>query len=349
MSKWNAFKLRMSLLKIWFVKNLTVFIELVILISVVLILTGQIDNETPVLGIIFGDLSAAINEIINQRYSDDIVVNLLTIVISLLVTVGTLSSNLKRIALSDIRNPELKKMLIRAGLYFNKDGKLVKKVEVATRMDLDGDNKVGDVEITEIPREGLVPGLKRSMEELGTILSVKIETEAQVEQIKQQASLKETEAAVNEILPTAADSAREVTIEQIVEGSSLETIEARRNIFAKAFDATKALAIAGAVAIKNGVASSASWVWSKISAIGSAIGGFFKKLFTRQERPLRVKKEKVAKAKKQKVEPIVTPLVQPMIQEQPQVMPQPQIQSQTVSPRTATLDPIEALKKKYGR
>jgi hypothetical protein len=315
-----------------------------IFISVILILTGQIDQNTPVLGVIFGDLSVSINEILNQRYSDDIIVNLLTVVISLLVAVGTLSTNLRRIALSDIKNPELKKMLIRAGLYFNKDGKLVKKIEIATRMDLDGDNKIGDDDIHEIPRERFVPSLRRSVEELGTILTIKIESEAEVEQIKKDNDLLRTEEAIKAIAPVAIQSAREVTTEQILLNSE-EVTEEKRNLFKAGLNLIGAGILAGAVFVRNTtvkaavgtgrfVKSSAIVIGVFFKNIGLAIGGFFKKLFTKKEKPLKVKKEKVVKLKEAR---------------QPKPVKEKIVAQPKQQPVSTPVDPLEALRKKYGK
>jgi len=326
MNKLTAFKLRMSLLKIWFIKNLIVFIKLSILISVVLILTGQVDQNTPVLGIIFGELSIAINEILSQRYSDDIIVNFITIIITLLVTIGTLSSNLKRIALSDIKNPELKKMLIRAGLYFNRDGKLVKKIEIATKIDLDGDNKIGDEHIHDIPSERFVPSLKRSIEELGTILTVKIESESEINEIKRKADLEKTALAIKEIIPTAVQSAEKVSIEKILENTTPETREFRKNIIKTGLVFIGKSVSSMALSVKNAVVTGTKTTGKFIKFIALSIGGFFKKLFTKKERVIKVKVEKTISAIQPKIEPVIA--------------------AQSATPQ---MDALEALRRKYGK
>jgi len=214
MSKFDAFKLRLSLLRIWFFKNIIIFLEVLFFIGLVLVFTGQITEDTPVVGVVFGELSIAIREVLTQRYSDDLLVNSITTVLTLLVTIGMLSTNLKRIALSDIKSRDLKKALIQAGLYFNQDGKLVKRLEEATNTDIDGDKMIGDsgVTIDELPKERLLPSLKRAGDELVTIMTLKIEKEEHVEEIKEKADLVKTEKALDEVRNAAIDSAEKVLI-----------------------------------------------------------------------------------------------------------------------------------------
>jgi predicted transcriptional regulator len=195
MTKFEAFKLRMALIRIWFIKNLIVFLELAIAIGVVLVLTGQLPESTPIVG----ELSASIRQVISQDYSrGDFWINLLSTIFTLLVSLGVLSTNLKRIAISDIKSKNIKRALIQAGMYFNKEGKLVKRMEEASRIDIDGDNKIGETELSpeDLPREGLLPGLRRAGQELGTIIGMKIETKEDVEKIAEKTELKETVVAV---------------------------------------------------------------------------------------------------------------------------------------------------------
>jgi hypothetical protein len=220
MSKFEAFKLRMALLKIWFVKNLVVFFELIFIVSMILVLTGQLPESTPIVG----ELSIAIREVITQKYSDDFLVNLISMVLTLLVSVGMLSTNLKRIALSDIKSRNLKKALIQAGLYFNQDGKLVKRLEEATKMDISGDGKIGDSDIVveDIEKGKLLPNLRRAGEELATIMTFKIETEEHAEQIKEKADLKQTEIALAKVAEAVSES-----VEKKITGDTAKAVESK--------------------------------------------------------------------------------------------------------------------------
>jgi hypothetical protein len=230
MTKFEAFKLRLSLLKIWFIKNLPIFLELGIFTVVILVLTGQISEDTAILGLVPGlkDLSTAIkttfDEILtnnNSRLGVEFWSGLATTLLTFLVAVGTLSNGLRRISLNDIKSIKLKRALVQAGLYFNREGKLVKRVEEATRIDLDGDNKIGDTNKTveEIQSEegGFFGRVKKASEELGTIMTVKIETKQDVEKIEQKAELKETAKAV--------ESAKEVAISGAISKAETDTLK----------------------------------------------------------------------------------------------------------------------------
>jgi hypothetical protein len=215
MNKFESFKLRMALLRVWGLKNLGVFLNLFFVIGIILVFTGQINENTPVVGPLFDDVSIAFREALTQGFSSensgDIFVNFLTAVLTFLVTMGMLSTNLKRVALADIKSKALKRALVQAGMYFNQDGKLVRRLEEAAKIDLNGDNKIGDTGISmdELPREGFIQGVRRAGEELGTIIGMKIEGEHHAEEIKQKAGLKETEKAIAPVRDAAIDSAED--------------------------------------------------------------------------------------------------------------------------------------------
>jgi hypothetical protein len=199
--KIKNFKLKASLLRIWFIKNLTVFMQVGVLVSIVLVLTGSVDSNTPILGAIFGELSTNIRSIIEKDYDGGTLVNLVTVIFTLFITIGTLSIRLERIALSDIKSPGLKKALIQAGLYFNKNGKLVSRLETAAKIDIDGDGKAGNVDINEIPKEKLVDGVKRASEEFMTIINADITHDSEISQTIADANLKETKQALGMATP----------------------------------------------------------------------------------------------------------------------------------------------------
>jgi hypothetical protein len=222
MSKFEAFKMRAALLRIWALKNLGVFLNLFFVVGIILVFTGQINENTPVLGGIFGDISIALREALTQGFSTDrggdIFVNSITAILTFLVTIGLLSTNVKRIAISDIKSVPLKRAMVSAGLYFNSDGKLVNRLEEAAKIDLNGDGKIGDtgLSIDDIPKEGLFPGLKRAGEELNTIMTLKINEESHVEEIKEKAGLAEVEKMSESIRVAAADDSEKRVSDEAV-------------------------------------------------------------------------------------------------------------------------------------
>ena len=65
------FKLKFALFKIWFLKNILVFIQMFLIITFVLMLTGNISASTPILGKIlypfFKPLIDEIDNVINEK------------------------------------------------------------------------------------------------------------------------------------------------------------------------------------------------------------------------------------------------------------------------------------------
>jgi hypothetical protein len=246
MTKFEAFMLRVSLLKIWLLKNTTVFLKLGFLILVILTLTGQFDANTPVLswtGI--GDLSEAIKvtfaNILDSNGSQlgvDFWSALLGSTLSVFVAVGTLSSNVKHIALRDIKSVQLKRALIKAGLFFNRDGKLVKKIEETIRIDIDGDNKIGNVDthLDEIHNEGFFSGVKRTVNELGSIVSVKIDTVEDANRIKEKANLNKTSESLDQVNNITTNTAVNIVEEKVLKVTKSENNVNKTNVIKKLFN-----------------------------------------------------------------------------------------------------------------
>ena len=107
-------------------------------ISIILVIMGKITPDTPVLGILFGPLSVEINNVLNQNYDNTTAINIVTVVFSLLITIGVFSAKLKSITLSDIKSIKTKRALVAANLYFNSRGRLVRKIEEVAKIDLTG-------------------------------------------------------------------------------------------------------------------------------------------------------------------------------------------------------------------
>jgi hypothetical protein len=291
MTKFEAFKLRMALLRVWVIKNIIVFIELLIAVGIILVLTGQLPETTPVVG----ELSASIRQVISQDYSrGDFWLNLLTTIFTLLVSLGVLSSNLKRLVISDIKSKKLKKALIQAGMYFNKEGKLVKRIEEASRIDIDGDNKIGDTELSpeDLPREGLIPGLRRAGQELGTIITMKIETKEDAEKITEKAELKETVLAVEKIDEQLNKEVSNAISSKVTQGLSPVIKEKSKKKlssiigggYKKSTSFLGNLFLGGVFGVKNFLVSA----WKGFT-------GIFKKKEKKQEKEIKVKTKATAK------------------------------------------------------
>jgi hypothetical protein len=282
MSKFEAFKLRTTLLKIWAVKNTVVFFELFLFIGIILVLTGQLPESTPIVG----ELSLTIKEVFTNQYSNDFFLNVIGTVLSLLVTIGMLSTNTKNIVLSDIKSKKLKKSLVKAGLYFNQDGRLVKRLEEAMNMDLTGNGKIGDRDILveDLPKEGFLPKLKQAGEEFSTIMTVKIETKEDAQEAAKEANLETTQEALTAVQQAALQGMEDIMVREV-----------NKKVESKIKQPGLASKVSGIVltSLKSGVKST---------------GSFFSKLFGKIKGMFK-KKEKVEKVKNVQQAAQVQPVV----------------------------------------
>ena len=146
---WKNFKLRAALFRIWFLKNIIIFIEITFIVLLGLTLGGILPEGFP----IFGPLAQSIRECFEPVTVDgqEVVkspawLKVITTLITVLSSTSLIITKTKSIALNDIKSEKLKIALVRAGLYFNEKGKLVKKVEKVANRDFDGDGKIGDGE-----------------------------------------------------------------------------------------------------------------------------------------------------------------------------------------------------------
>lgn len=147
---WKNTKLKLQLLRIWFVKNIVMFLEIAGITLLILMLTGVLPEDTPVLGFIFGDLIASIHKILEKNDVNSGWMAFFSASISIVSAVGMFALKARSISIKDIKSDKLKLALIQAGLYFNSDGKLVKRVEKATQIDIDGDGKIAEEEDIKI-------------------------------------------------------------------------------------------------------------------------------------------------------------------------------------------------------
>lgn len=198
------FKLKMSLLRIWFVKNIVVFLEIIALILFILTFTGVLPAGFP----IFGKLSGEIKEALAD--SDNGWIKVISVLSSSFMSVSVFLTKAKSIALADIKNDNVKVALIRAGFYFNEKGQLVKKYEKVTNKDLDGDGKIGDEDAGEGKVSlGLFSGAINAVQEFFAIASLKIDdTKSEKEAYSdalEQTNMTEAAAAVDDMNQYIAD------------------------------------------------------------------------------------------------------------------------------------------------
>ena len=172
LSKKERAQLKAALLWIWFIKNIKVFIWAIFIILVALTCMGVIKPDTPLLGTIFGSISEAFQGLIKDLDGDYTVWTVIESIISLGFIVGLAATNFDRIALRDIKSKKIKVLLIKAGLYFDKNGKLTKRAEAIANIDIDGDGKADEQKIVTDKDETLFEQVKHSGEELKTIINI---------------------------------------------------------------------------------------------------------------------------------------------------------------------------------
>ena len=115
--------LRMSLLRIWFMKNLTFFLATVMVAILIIIATGC-GHNLPLIGMFFKDVPPFWG--VGNTFWENVLA-----VLGGLVTPCTacalILTKTRRISLNDIKSVKTKKAMIKAGLYFDKEGHLAKR------------------------------------------------------------------------------------------------------------------------------------------------------------------------------------------------------------------------------
>ena len=231
-------KLRLMLLRIWFMKNLMTFVKVLIAVVFVLMLFGQINEDTPVLGILIYPLLKplidSINEIIATRDASGFM-GFASSALSILITVSIFTIKLKSISQNDIKNKDLKIAMVKAGLYFNENGKLVKKVEKATGADINGDGVIDENDI--VKSEGFFKGITRAISEFVTVITTDISegetADEKIDEVAKSIDATETKEALDEIdhivITSTLDRAAEIvnrTFDRAVE--NVEKTEAEK-------------------------------------------------------------------------------------------------------------------------
>lgn len=237
---WKTVQLRMSLLRIWFMKNIMLFIRIACVVCLVCIFTGVITAETPILGSIiypiFAPLADEINTVIAEKEIDGLM-TFFSVAISVLFTVSMFAIKARSIAQSDIKNPKLKYAMVQANLYFNENGKLVKKIEKATGEDINMDGKIDENDIvTEGSRVGFFKGMVSAFQEFNTIMKADFNgneeddnDEEVYEKILEEADLKKTAEATEEIREHIKDSTDIMVLDKLENRADSELTEVLSN------------------------------------------------------------------------------------------------------------------------
>ena len=202
LTKIEQFSLRLSLLRMWFIKNLTVFLWLAFIICVGLTFSGLIGKDTPVLGIIFGSLSDDIQGIFNNNEGWSTFYGISESIICLVIAVALCAKKMKALSFDDIKSTKHKLLMVKAGLWFNEDGKLTKRVETITKTDIDKDGYIGEKKAEEIQKEeNIVEGLKRAGEEFVTIVTLDLSEvqKEEKEEVYSTTGLNEIKDGIDEI------------------------------------------------------------------------------------------------------------------------------------------------------
>jgi len=226
---WNTFKLRATLFRIWFMKNMIVFLQVFLVVCVVLTLSGVIKENTPILGVIIYPIFEGIIDEVNEMKSaqgSTVLVNILATCISVFVSIGMFTLKLKSICLADIKSDKLKLALIKANMYFNSDGKLVRRVERVTRTDIDGDGLIDKDETTseEVLSKGFFSGIKTAVQEFATIATAKLDTEDDYKETLDKADLTKSAEELEAVELEQNEQNIEKT-EEIVDGIMEEEIQ----------------------------------------------------------------------------------------------------------------------------
>ncbi len=213
-SKASVFAIRMQLLWIWFLKNITVFLRLAVFVLIILILFGVVKfGDDGIIDTIFYDVFRNWDEAKVNGFKT--VENVIAAILSLGISVLMVMRKTRSITVKDIKSRKLKIAMLKANLYFNENGKLCRKLEEATKMDINGDGKVGDTDLNEIPEEITAVGVVRAAGELATILTTPIDVNAgedkvlEDEELSQQVEDEDESVVIAEKLYTEEDGAPE--------------------------------------------------------------------------------------------------------------------------------------------
>lgn len=202
LTKFQQVKLRMQLLGLVFIKNLSVFIWAILIVCMILAFTGVIDQNTPILKYIFGDLAITVDQIMASAGASENISEAIGNALSLITVTTLCTSKIQRITKNDIKSKRIKLLLVRAGMWFDSDGKLTRRIETVTKIDLNQDGKIGEKQKTEEEKqESIVAGLVRAGEEFVSVMKVDLSNinENNEELLYERVGLTETKDGVDDI------------------------------------------------------------------------------------------------------------------------------------------------------
>lgn len=221
-SVWTSIHLRLTLFRIWFMKNLLLWVEIAAIIIVICMLTGHItETSPPGLGPLCYKIFGELLENIRQATQDSgKILDVFAAMASICLSIALFISKAKYITQSDIKNNKLKLALIKSNLYFNADGRLVKKLEKMTGRDLDGDNKADETEVVE---QGLLKNFFYAIKEFVIILTADLSgksnktPEDEYKATLEEANLKEAAEGYKEVKETTTNGIVNMTIDETIE------------------------------------------------------------------------------------------------------------------------------------
>lgn len=136
-SIYESTKLNLTLFKIWLMKNIVMIIQLSAIVLAILTFAGVM-NITSI---------NILSKTLNDLYRDvniETLMSALGSIATLFVSIGFISSKAKSIALDDLKSDKVKIALLKANLYFDKEGRLRKRVEDEVEI---GDPKINSSNI----------------------------------------------------------------------------------------------------------------------------------------------------------------------------------------------------------
>lgn len=261
-------KLRLSLLKVWFIKNALMFAEIAIVTLLILIFTGVLPESTPILGTIIKEIREACGD--SSKW-----IRVLSSITAAITALGMFAKKAKSIALSDIKSDDLKRKLINANMYFNEQGKLVKKetpTEASSKnklavagavTDAIKNNDRTDAEViadAAIQTVGFFGRVRDMFQEFHNIATIELDEDAEKAQeqyeqaivdngMEEAAAISEkmserSNESIDETVENAIDKVEDIVSDKVDEtASDEETAEKKKSVVSKVFAPIKAIGV----------------------------------------------------------------------------------------------------------
>ena len=279
---WKEFKFRFTLFRILVLKNILLWLLLLGIISLICVFTGAINKDTPIFGFmvypVLKPLCDSINNLVAERRVENFM-TFLRILGSIVASVGIFAVKVKTIAKEDIKSDKLKIELIRHGLCFSPDGRLVKRKKLQRKQQLEAienENKKNEDEVIEVNEaafedideqtvaeennasKGLIGGTVAAIKEFGVLMSsdfvgngdsceeefTKKDEENDTEEVVE--ALEETAKEDDSLVNAFADGAIETVEKEIEKTENDETLheetkKKRVSLFRKLVDFFKSI------------------------------------------------------------------------------------------------------------